>query len=645
MSVSVVCRGCGRRVRFPDGVDPRKAKCSKCRTPLTPPDAALPRPVVTANGKHPAPPPALSLDDAPEPALSLDEAEPPQPISSPAAALPPPPFRFTARIVADTHDQLRGTLPAVLTAHGVFLEAAPNRPAAFAPVGSRASADGSVVVLTLPDRVLTFHVGGVGLPDALAADTVAFLSGTRPVPDPADYRRPLWLLGIGATLALGLAAGPVVMAQVTDLNPGVGLVLGLIFAGLAAGVNAGIALLTRYPVWGKVALMAGVCVAMLAVFLFGAVAYLTGRKHEAGPVVVAPSPLELPPAPPPPPDVPPPPEPISRGPPTHFEVALRDGRSRLDDGPAAVTAIALSPTDGAVVVGYADGTTRVWPADQPAFEPPRPGPRGDGAVRRIAFDPTAATGADTFLFCDRGLALAKLRSPRPPVVVPGDAVAVWLEPRRERFAASRGGRLYIRYVPVELVKDPLSGGRLSASGQVASTPKDETLPRDTLPTVPLPKPTFLTWHASGRLLSGSADGTISSWPLTGAAGLPIRAHKAAVRTWAVGPAWGDFATGDDGGFVGYWPNRSLAPPTPFRAAPAAVTHLALGPNGGELAVADAAGGLAVWHLPTKTKLYETKRPQPAGALTWGPRDDVLLVADGKGVDVLWLPEMAACGSP
>lgn len=43
--------------------------------------------------------------------------------------------------------------------------------------------------------------------------------------------------------------------------------------------------------------------------------------------------------------------------------------SRLDDGPAVVTAMALSPRDGAMVIGYADGTTLIWQLDQSSFEP------------------------------------------------------------------------------------------------------------------------------------------------------------------------------------------------------------------------------------------------------------------------------------
>ena len=505
MSASVVCRGCGRRVRLPAGADPRTATCPECRGRT---DRADPEP------------------------LSLDDAEP------------------------------------------------------------------------LP-----------------------------PVPAPADPRRPGWLLAAGAVLAVGLAAGPVVLGRETELGLATGAVLGLVFAGLAMVLNAAVALLTRYPPGGKVALMAGVCVALLAVFLFGAVAYLNARKHDPPP-----------PSPPPPPPVEltpltPTPPTLNRGPPTHLDAVYRHGTSRLDDGPAAVTALAVAPTDGAVVVGYADGTTRLWPLDQPTFETPHPGPRAAGAVRRIAFDPTGTTA---YLTCDRGLAVAPLRAPRVSLVVPGDAVAVFPEPGRERFAAARGSRLSVRYVPLDLLKNP--GGR-AANGLVVSAPKDETIPLRTPADTPLPPRMFLAWHPAGRLLVGSAGGTILGVLPSGAVGDVVsRDHRAAVRAWAAGPARPDFVTGDDDGFVGFWPDGSPSP-TKFRTGTAPVTHLALSPGGGAVAVADAAGGLSVWNLAGGVCVAATQRREPVAAVAWGPTDDLLLVADGNGVEVWSLPEALVGGRP
>ena len=34
-----------------------------------------------------------------------------------------------------------------------------------------------------------------------------------------------------------------------------------------------------------------------------------------------------------------------------------------------------------MIVGYANGETRVWAWDQASFDPPRPGPRADGPIQ------------------------------------------------------------------------------------------------------------------------------------------------------------------------------------------------------------------------------------------------------------------------
>src|SRR5205823_5534646 len=108
--------------------------------------------------------------------------------------------------------------------HGLFLESAPEKPFLYAPVGTRANAAGrGELGLGLPDRSLTLRVGGTGNPAQLAADTADFLAGERPVPDPRDYRRPWWLVGLAAVLAAALAAGPVMLTR----SAGLGLDLGL----------------------------------------------------------------------------------------------------------------------------------------------------------------------------------------------------------------------------------------------------------------------------------------------------------------------------------------------------------------------------------------------------------------------------------
>lgn len=644
MSLSVVCRRCGLRVQLPEGLDLRKARCSKCRTSLGP--------AAHASNERPTSGAVLALDERKEPetVYDLDGPEPqsipekatksrplsPRPFPTRPEVPVRPPFRFTVQVVADSWNQLPATpLHAVLTSAGLFLEVAPNHPIAFVPVGTKSSSEDSVVRITLSDRAVAVRLGSVGEPDRLAKDTVAFLAGERSLPSPDEYRRPLWLVGVGAILALALSTGPVVLSETAELPLGIGVVLGLIFAGLATVANVGIALFTRYPVGGKVALMAGVCLAMLVLFLLGVIAFFTERRHEpptpSDEALPTASPSRLPTSTPTSEDA-------DRGPPSYLALVRRDGMSRLDDGPAVVTAMALSPRDGAMVIGYADGTTLIWQLDQSSFEPPRPGPRGDGPVRRIEFD---STGTIVFLHGSRGVVAAALNAPpRTPVEIPGELVAVFPKPTAERFAAVRSGRIRIRYLPITLVRKPPSSGAMN--GFVRTGPKDEAIPAGTRPEIVSPtKPTFAAWHPAERLLVGGPDGRITAWlPTGGQAPTTIRGHSAAVRTWATGPNWPDFATGDDRGFVGYWPDKSLSP-QPLKTGDAAVAQLAFSPCGGELVVADAVGALSLWNLPSRTREFEVKRREPVAAVAFGPQDDILLVADGKGVEVWWLPELAA----
>ena len=97
------------------------------------------------------------------------------------------------------------------------------------------------------------------------------------------------------------------------------------------------------------------------------------------------------------------PEPQPNRPPTHTDLAAKNGMSRLDDGPAEVTSLAIAPRDDTVAIGYADGQTRLWLSDHPTFEPPTPGPRADGPIRRIQFD---STGRFLYLTCPGALIAA-----------------------------------------------------------------------------------------------------------------------------------------------------------------------------------------------------------------------------------------------
>ena len=72
---------------------------------------------------------------------------------------------------------------------------------------------------------------------------------------------------------------------------------------------------------------------------------------------------------------------------------------------------------------------------------------------------------------------------------------------------------------------------------------------------------------------------------------------------------------------------------------AAVTHLAFASWGLDVAAADAAGGVSVWDMATGRRASEVRRPVPVTVLSYGPSDDLLLLADGKGVEVWWIPAM------
>ncbi|MFO0797130.1 MAG: hypothetical protein U0804_06600 [Gemmataceae bacterium] len=398
----------------------------------------------------------------------------------------------------------------------------------------------------------------------LTADTAAFLAGTRTVPEVPVLHRPGWLLPAAALLVLVLVGAAVVG---------------------------------------------------------GAALYLALRPP--------PAPVELPPPPPvePPPVEPPPAPPTPTEPPSYYDLMMRDGTTRLPDGPAGVTALAVTPDGRETIVGYADGTTWAWRLDQPTFEPPRVGPRGVGPVRRVTFG-----GDHVFLAGDSGLSVADARAPRVTLHVPGGR-AVFPEPNRERVAAVRNDKLTVRYAPLALLKDP-PAARVR-NGVVTSTPKDETTPAGPWPDVPASAVTFVAWHPNGKLLTGTPDGTIVSRPPPAKGSAPTpRLHRAAVRAWAVGPTWPDFATGDDAGVVGVWPAGGAAP-YPLKVGSAAVKQLAFSPCGGELAVADAAGVISLWNLPARAKVFETFRLGER-VIAYGPRADVLLVSDGNGVELWWL---------
>ena len=94
-------------------------------------------------------------------------------------------------------------------------------------------------------------------------------------------------------------------------------------------------------------------------------------------------------------------------------------------------------------------------------------------------------------------------------------------------------------------------------------------------------------------------------------------------------------------FFAGWLSAELAPHLlAVTAADTAVTQLSFGPSGTLLAVLDSAGVVRVWDLAAMRSILKVTRPKPVKAIAFGPTDDVLLLADGKAVDLWHLPELA-----
>lgn len=671
MSFPITCSACGARLRLPPGCTKKKARCPRCdaRMSLTAAlDAVSYLPDSVPGGRDPAAAPsgpAEPRDDtlphadphaATRPAAVADppfeREEDPLPYldlnptprrkaadDSPAGDAPPPaatPFRTPARVTADSANLFAGPCEVVLVPHGLFLESVPYRPFAYAPLGSKAEPAGRrELAVTLPaGRVLTVEFAG---PDAarIRHDAAAFLARERGLPDHREYRRaPNWLLGLAAVFALGLSVGPVVLSRTTELGVGTGLLIGAGFAAAGLLANAAVVLLTRLSVPGKVAVMTTVAAAVTGVFLFAATAYLAGR--EAGQ-----------PKPPPPPDPPPtkPPDPPPdprRGLPTTTDLTYRDGFYRLRGGPDEVTALGVTPDGAALLVGYRNGATRSWRFDNIAEDEFGLGPRGDGPVTRIRF---AATGSVAYLACDGGTVAAHWNDPpEVPLKIPGEPFAAHTSPTGERYAVYRLQSLVVRYPPA----DRLKGGKADPwdpKSFVTLHPKDEVQPPDVDGPLdpPAREPTFLAWHPPGRLLGGMPDGSVVAWgrtrPRSGSE-VVCRDHTAPVRAWAAAAWTWDFATGDDKGAVGLWPDGAATPRAVFAGAAAAIKDMAFSPCGRYLALADADGRAWVWDLHDRRPVVKTVRPEPVRAVAFGPNDDVVILGTGSAVELWHLPELA-----
>jgi len=628
---SVTCRGCGRRLTLPERIDRAKARCPKCRTKVQsrPAPAAPAEPdayqVYVSESQAIPKPDVLSLDDAPP----ADPKPAPPPTPPPVEHFPPP-FRVPVEVQADTLRHFAGPMHAVLTPFGVFLESEPNRPLMFVPVGCRGVSAGRALDLQLPGRRIVLQLAGVHDPSQLSADTAAFLGGERPVPLPAEYRPPWWLVGVGAIFAVGLASGPVMLAMRSEaLSLGPAAALSLAFLVVALIANGLLALTARLATGMKIGAMAIVNGGALALFVAGAIAFLDDTEPPPAPSSPPQSPIE---GDPPPSPVPPePPQPV-----TFADFLQRDGVVRYEDGPADVTAMAPLP-GGSALIAYADGSTRVWQFDQPVYEPARLGPKAPSAIRRIAFDDT---GKQARFTCDTGLLFANWSQPnRPATMIPGERVVPHFAPNRDRFAAIRDDRIHVRYLPMELLKNP-DPNRVR-NGLVVSTSRDETIPLGGTAAglaATGGKPTFLAWTAAGRLVAGREDGAIATLPGFGPAGPAFLSfeHRVAVRTWEQFPN-GDFVFGDDDGFVSFWANGSTRI-TKFRTGGVAIRSLSFSFCGGEVAVVDAAGWLSLWAPETGRKRFEVKQTQKTTLAAFGPHD-VLLVAAGRGVEAWLLSEL------
>ncbi|MBA4064028.1 MAG: hypothetical protein C0501_10010 [Isosphaera sp.] len=662
MSSPVICPACDARLKIPPGVAAATARCPRCSARVDLAAALAARAYQPVAAESPAdppaapsrqPPPPLPLPepeddplpysdlkaaarrptDTPTPPLSLDDDPPPAGGDpTPAAA----PFRLPARVTADSAGLFTGPCEAVLVPHGLFLESVPYRPFLYAPVGSAVDTPGRRdLAVTLADgRAVTVRLAGWA--GRVAADAAAFLAGERGVPDPGEYRRtPRWLLAAALALAAGLAVGPVVLAHTADLGVETGLLVGAGFAAAGLLANAAVVFLTRLPAVVKVGAMAGVGALVTGVFLLAAAAYLAGRRD--GIDLATPPPSDPgPTAPGPQPKAPPkPPDPARDGLPTAIDAAYQDGVYRFADGPDA-TAAGVTPDGAALVVGYKTGETRVWRFDQLTIDPFAPGPRADGPVTAVRFD---ATSALVYLACTGGTVAAFWADPPDaPVKIPGEPFAAFTAPAGERFAAARPGALALRSVPVAALRrrDP------KAKGFTVLNPKDEAVPADVKAQLlsPGPRPTFLAWHPTGQLLAGQPDGSILSWGANGPGySVLTREHKAPVRAWAACPGTWDFATGDEKGMVGLWADKATAPRM-FTAAAGPITQLSFSPSGRGLAVLGGGGVVWVWDLAEMRAVVKATRPTPITVLAYGPQDDLLILGDGKTLELWHRDELA-----
>ena len=591
MAVRLVCQACGKRLKLPDGIDrTRSAKCPKCLAPVdltTAMEASAYLPTVAvpaaAAGKPPPPtkPPPLPAPSPPlpvpmpVPATTLAKAEEALSLDDDDSTAPPaepePPFRVPVCVLADSLRQVGGACFAVLVPHGVFLEHEPMKPFLYVPVGCPAEAPA-------PGELT------VTLPDRR---TVTFRFATR-------YARPL----ARDTIAFLAGKRPVPVAR--DYRR------------------------KWWMLW-----------AALIFVLLGVTAFLAGRQNaieEAKPEVPPPG-ANTPGSPNPPPVVPPstPSEPQL----SHLERAKKNGSSALEDGPADVTALALAPDGNSLGIGYADGSTRIWPLDQRAFDDFLPGPKADGPVSRVQFD-----SKNQFVFAHGPMSVVAAPRNGPSMTtakLPGFPVAIAPEPdgERIRIAAVRNN-LQLRLVATTFLQNPPKG---KEKGYAVPGKTDEITPAGLKDPAKPPATTFFAWTPGDKLLAGQPDGSILVWSNALKSEAASRDHKAAVKAWASCPATGSFATGDEQGAVGIWSAKGGNPTVTPAVLSAPITGLSFNATGSRLILSDGSGWLVIWDVATAKAVHRVKRPVAIKAMAAGPTDDVILIAAGKTVEVWWLPEL------
>ncbi len=668
MAIRLHCRACGKRLKLPDQVSHgRSARCPKCLAvvDLTPAleaatyatTTALPLPHASSPSATPAParpvattPPRLIGEDDPLPYLPTSASTAPTPAPTQQeplsldddpepADLPPEvaPFRAPVRVLADSLRQIAGPCFAVLVPHGLFLEHEPMRPFLYVPIGGRVDSPASGdLTITLPDRrAVTLRFEGRS-GRALAHDVHGFLSGTRPAPIATDYRCKWWMLWPAMIFALGLASGPIVLSQTAELGLGFGLKVGAGFALVGWLVNIAVVLFSRRSVFVQMLTMAALCLLVTGVFLFGATAYLAGRQKAVE--VQKPETLPTPPAtnvPTAPRSGPTRPD----RPPSHLELAKKNGSSTLPESVAAVTALELAPDGNVLGIGYADGAVHLCPLDQPTFEAMQPGPRADGAVLRIQFD---RQGTFVFAHTATGVFAAPRTGP-PPVVarIPGSPVAIVTDAtERIRFAAVRDNVIRHRLLDADFVRNPPIGKGKKEDYALPNPKRDEIIPREHVRDPAKPADlTFLAWGPVGRLFAGQPGGSISIWSAAMQAEPTNHDHKATVKVWAACLATGGFATGDEKGNLALWPLGGGRPTleSVFEGAP--ITQLAFNPDGSRLAITDDTGRLIIWDTAASKPIHRAKRPTPIKALAYGPGSNVLTIASGHTAEVWWLPQL------